>query len=220
MPRLARVVVPDYPHHVTQRGSRKQRTFYRRSDYRAYLRMIAERKSDVGVVIWAYCLMPNHVHFVATPATEYGFARLFHNVHRRYARRINVREGWRGHLWQERFFSVPMDEEHLLAAVRYVELNPVRARLCEDPADWPWSSVHAHQRSEDDQIVTVAPMMQRVSDWDAYLSTIDSAETTESIRKHTCTGRPLGDDSFVDRMELLTGRRLKKRRPGPAPRVK
>lgn len=220
MPRLSRVVVPDYPHHVTQRGSRKQRTFYRRSDYRAYLRMIAERKSDVGVAIWAYCLMPNHVHFVATPTTEYGLAQLFHNVHRRYARRINVREGWRGHLWQERFFSVPMDEEHLLATVRYVELNPVRAGICDDPTDWPWSSVHAHQRSEDDQIATVAPMMQRVSDWDAYLSTIDSAETTESIRKHTCTGRPLGDDSFIDRMERLTGRRLKKRRPGPAPRVK
>ena len=206
MPRMARVVVPDYPHHITQRGNRRQRTFFCTEDYRAYMRFVAKAKSRWGVDIWAYCLMPNHVHLVAVPRQRDSLARLFRDAHLKYTLRINKREHWRGHLWQERFHSFPMDEQHLLAAVRYVELNPVRAGLCESPCDWDWSSVHAHFRKKDDLLVDVAPMLQRVDDWPKFLAQPDSSERVESLRKHSRSGKPAGTDDFIGRLERLTGR--------------
>ena len=217
MSRLARVVVPGIPHHVTQRGGRKQQTFFNSDDYRRYLVILAERLGDVDIEVWAYCLMPNHVHFVVVPSRSEALAKLLQYVHQKYAREINMREGWQGHLWQQRFFSVPMDETYLVAAVRYVELNPVRAGLCAHPRDWPWSSVHAHEQGTDDGVVTVAPMLERVSKWQQYLTETDSKVDVESIRKKTSTGRPLGSSDFINRLESMTGRRLRKRKPGPPP---
>ncbi len=134
MARLARVVVPGMPHHVTQRGNRRQPTFFRHDDYEAYLELMADRCREEGVAIWAYCLMPNHVHLIAVPETEEALARAVGEAHRRYTRRINFRENWRGYLWQGRFASFVMDEPCLLAAARYVELNPLRASLVADAA--------------------------------------------------------------------------------------
>ena len=140
MPRRARLVVPGYPHHVTQRGNRRQQVFYSEDDYLAYLDLLRVLTDDAGANIWAYCLMPNHVHLIVVPQRSDSLAALFGLAHRRYARRINEAREWKGHLWQERFHSVVMDEAHLLAAVRYVELNPVRAGLCSRPEDWPSTS--------------------------------------------------------------------------------
>ena len=130
MARLARVVVSGVPHHITQRGNRRQATFFNEADYAAYLELMSEWCWRCGVAVWAYCLMPNHVHLIVVPESEDGLRRGIGEAHRRYSRRINFREGWRGHLWQGRFASFPMDERHLMLAVRYVELNPVRAKLC------------------------------------------------------------------------------------------
>jgi putative transposase len=130
VPKFPRLVVPGYPHHVTQRGVRRQQTFFDDTDYRAYIELIKELKLAAGVDIWAYCLMPNHVHLIAVPKAEHGLATLFGTAHHRYAKRVNAIHDWRGHLWQERFYSVVMNESHSLAAMRYVELNPVRAGLC------------------------------------------------------------------------------------------
>ncbi len=214
MARMARIVIPHYPHHVTQRGNRRQKTFFSDADYRAYIDLLANAKIEAGVDVWAYCLMPNHVHLVVVPAEKDSLSALFRDAHRRYTRRINFREGWRGHLWQERFYSFVMDEHHLLATVRYTELNPVRAGLCSRPDDWPWSSVHAHLRGEDDALVAVAPMLSRISDWETYLAARESRARLDIIRMHARTGRPVGDDVFVKRMEYLTGRRLQKQKPG------
>ena len=215
MPRIARVVVPGFPHHVTQRGSRRQRTFFNNGDYQAYLEFIADAKTAAECDIWAYCLMPNHVHFVIVPEHETSLVLLFKEAHRRYTRRINFREKWRGHLWQERFHSSTMDEAHLNATVRYVELNPVEAGLCESPQDWRWSSVHAHLSSNDDELVSVGPMLERFPHWGDYVLARQSQEMLHSIRKHTRTGRPLGDENFIKKLEVLTGRTLKRRKPGP-----
>ena len=174
MARMAWVVVPMCPHHVTQRGNRRQQTFFSDADYLAYLELLATAKLKAGVETRAYCLMPNHVHFVAMPQSSDGLACFFSNAHRRYTRRITFREGWRGHLWQERFHSCVLDEQHLLAAVRYIELNPVQAGLCARPTQWPWSSVHAHLRGEDDDLVTTAAMMNRVTAWPEYLRNLES----------------------------------------------
>ena len=132
MPRIPRLVVPGYPNHVTQRGNRRQKTFFNTQDYLAYLEFITAAKPKAGCEIWAYCLMPNHVHFVLVPQHRDSLALLFKDAHRRYTRRINFRENWRGHLWQERFHSFVMDEHHLNATVKYVELNirVLRTRTC------------------------------------------------------------------------------------------
>ena len=215
MPRMPRLVVPGYPHHVTQRGTLRQKTFFNTEDYQAYLDLIAIAKLKAGCDIWAYCLMPNHVHFVIVPEYEDSLFLLFKEAHRRYTRRINFRENWRGHLWQERFHSFVMDEQHLNATVKYVELNPVKARLCNNPQDWQWSSVHAHLSSNDDGFVSVRPMLEKFPNWSGYLEQGDSENKIERIRKHTRTGRPLGSISFIETLEAMTGKMLKPRKPGP-----
>lgn len=215
MPRMARLVVPGYPHHVTQRGSRRQTIFFGKSDYQAYIDLICELKEEAGVQIWAYCLMPNHVHIVAVPDGKKSLAKLFGVAHHRYARRINSTNGWRGHLWQERFYSFVMDEAHLLAAVRYIELNPVRAGLCQRAEQWQWSSVHAHLNDSSDRLVNSAAMNSIVSDWRRFLEEEQADEQLETIRNHTRTGRPAGSRKFVEKLEGLTGRRLRRQKPGP-----
>jgi putative transposase len=121
MARMPRLVIPGYPHHVTQRGNRRMRTFFSVDDYQYYLKLMARTKAEAGAEIWAYCLMPNHIHAVVVPQYADSLAKLFQHVHRKYSRYINIRQEWRGHLWQERFHSFVMDESHLLRAVRYVE---------------------------------------------------------------------------------------------------
>lgn len=217
MPRMARLVVPGFPHHVTQRGGRRQRTFFDKSDYLTYVNILQALKQSVRVEILAYCLMPNHIHAIAIPGDEQGLSRLFGTLHHRYAQHINNRHGWQGHLWQERFHSFVMDENHLLAAVRYVELNPVRAGLCGRAEDWRWSSVHAHLGIAVDDLVSRSPILEQISDWHAYLGQIAGNKLFEDLRKHTRTGRPAGDEEFLKRLEDMTGRRIRRRKPGPKP---
>jgi putative transposase len=181
MARMARVVVPDFPHHVTQRGNRRQKTFFCEADYQYYIELISESSQQTGTEVWAYCLMPNHVHLVMVPSTEDGLRASLGEAHRRYTRYVNFREGWRGHLWQERFHSFSMDEDYLLATVRYVERNPVAANLCKFPEDWRWSSARAHIKGEDDALVRVRPMLDRVERWGTYLSDAVKPDEEELI---------------------------------------
>lgn len=216
MARIPRVELVDFPHHLTQRGNRRLQTFYSQSDYGAYMRLMAEAKQKAAVSVWAYCLMPNHVHYVVVPTHKGGLARLMQHPHRRYAWRVNRRMQWQGHLWQSRFYSCPMDEEHLMAVVRYIELNPVRAGLCSDPQEWRWSSVHAHYRGESDDLVDVEPMLERVSNWGAYLADAPPVGLIETVRENVISGRPAGNEAFVSLAEKLAGKRLRKCKPGPA----
>ena len=148
------------PHHVTQRGNRRQQTFFGEEDYQHYLELISRFCRAEQVAIRAYCLMPNHVHLIVVPQSAESLRRAIGEAHRRYTRWINFREGWRGHLWQGRFASFVMDEDHLLTAARYVELNPVRAGLVQAPSRYRWSSAAAHLRRRDDVLVQVAPLLQ------------------------------------------------------------
>ncbi len=220
MARLARVVVPGVPHHVTQRGNRRLETFFGDADYRAYIDLLAEYCGKANVAVWAWCLMPNHVHLILVPADVDGLRRALGETHRRYTLRVNRREDWRGHLWQERFRSFPMDEEHLLAAARYVELNPVRAGLVKRARDWRWSSAAAHLDGRDDRLAAVAPLLERVADWKAFLAGGLEDEALRAIRGHERTGRPLGAAKFVKRLEKRTGRPLSPGKRGPAPVAK
>lgn len=213
MARIARVVVPGYPHHVTQRGSRRQPTFFNESDYQLYLNIVAKWCLREGVEVWAYCLMPNHIHLVAVPSSLDGLACALGYAHRRYAMHVNQREGWSGHLWQERFASFVMDESYLMAAVRYVELNPVRAGLVEQPEDYPWSSARAHMAGRDDGLVTVQPMLDRISSWREFLLMAGDRDD-ETLQSHAKTGRPLGQSEFVAGLEKMLGRPMRPRKAG------
>ena len=218
MARLARVVVPGVPHHVTQRGNRRLETFFEDEDYRAYLDLLAASCAEAGVAVWAYCLMPNPVHLVLVPDERDGLRQALGEAHRRYTRRINFREGWRGHLWQERFHSFPMDEPYLLATARYVELNPLRARLARKPEAWPWSSARAHLAGRDDALVQVAPLLRRIPDWARFLAGGMAENEIAQIRKHSRSGRPLGTKRFVERLERRLGRPLLPQKPGRKPK--
>ena len=218
MARLARVVAPGLPHHITQRGNRRQTTFFSDEDYAEYRRLMARYCAKCGTQVWAYCLMPNHVHMIMVPADEDGLRCAIGEAHRRYTRMINQRQDCRGHLWQERFHSFVMDEAHLLAVARYLERNPVRAGLCESPEDWPWSSARAHLAGEDDELVQVAPLLRLVPDWARYLKEPDPLGLADAIHRHMSTGRPLGSQSFVRVLEERLDRPLLPRKRGPKPK--
>jgi len=215
MARMARVVIPGVPHHVTQRGNRRQKTFFSDADYLLYSKLIAKAARGSGTDIWAYCLMPNHVHFVMVPVVESGLRDTFAEAHRQYTRHVNVRNSWQGHLWQERFHSCPMDDGYLFSAIRYVERNPVAAGLCEHPQDWRWSSAKAHLSGRNDLLVNVQPMADRVSNWAEYLDMRPDDAEIDRISKNSRTGRPLGSDSFVSQLEALTGKKLRPAQRGP-----
>ncbi len=167
------------------------------------------------VEIWAYCLMRNHVHLVAVPESKDGLAKAVGEAHRRYTRYVNFREGWRGHLWQGRFKSYVMDESYLLAAVRYIELNPVRAKLVSNPADYPWSSAAAHVEGREDRLIVASPLREMVGDWREFLNSGIGTDDAEILRLHERTGRPLGSDDFITRLETELARVLHRRKPGP-----
>jgi putative transposase len=214
MPRIARLVVPDLPHHVTQRGNRRAPIFFEEGDQQVYIRLLAASTRKAGVAVWAYCLMPNHVHVIATPRDEIGLGRAFGEAHRRYTNFVNARAGWTGHLFQNRFASVAMDEAHLIAAARYVSLNPVRARLCARPEDWPWSSARAHLAGRDDVLVSVAPLLERVGDFAALLALGEDEAGSKALRLAETTGRPAGADAFVAALERRFARPLTPRPRG------
>ncbi len=215
MARLARVVIPGMPHHITQRGNRRQQTFFNDEDYAAYLALMGQWCRELGVQIWCYCLMPNHVHLIAVPKTEDGLRRAIGKAHRRYTRRVNFREDWRGHLWQGRFASFVMDEPYLLAAARYIELNPVRAGMVVAPNDYRWSSARAHLKRKDDGLVKVSPLLKIAGSWRRLLTSAVKEEEMEMLRRHERTGRVLGDDDFQKRLEKKLGRVLRRQKPGP-----
>src|SRR5882724_11960852 len=217
MARLARLVVPGLPHHVTQRGNGRARTFFDEDDYALYRDLLADGCRAAGVEVWAWCLMPNHVHLILVPADADGLRRALAPTHRRYAGILQARRRRTGHFWQGRFGSVAMDEEHLAAAVRYVSLNPVRARLVERAQDWRWSSTRAHLRNKDDGVTALAPVRDRFPDFADLLRSEPEADMFERLRAAESVGRPLGDDRFFTRVERLTKRSLKPAKRGPKP---
>jgi putative transposase len=217
MARIARLVVPGLPHHVTQRGNRRMNVFFGDDDYLLYLDLLRERCRRAEVEVWAYCLMPNHVHLILTPATPEGLGRALGETHRRYSGVINARLRVTGHLFQSRYGSVVMDEDHLMAAARYVALNPVRARLAAKAQDWRWSSVRAHLGAgKSDGYVVVAPLLERCAGRFAdLLETDPDPRGIAALRAAETIGRPLGSQDFLDKIAALTGRDARPRKRGP-----
>ena len=225
MARLARIVIPDVPHHVTQRGNRRQPIFFNDDDRQAYLALVAEACAANDTTCLAWCLMGNHVHLILVPRTADGLRDTLAEAHRRYSRRINFREGWRGYLFQGRFGSYPMDDAHLMAAVRYVEQNPVAAGMVRRAGDWPWSSAQSHitgARTAHDPLTDVAALRRHVPNWRAMLAigleAMDETATIAEIEARSRTGRPLASPEWIADAERAINRKLSPAKRGPKPK--
>ena len=218
MPRLPRVVLPGYAHHITQRGVRRGDIFFEDGDHALYLRHMSEQTELYGVRILCYCLMTNHVHLLAVPESESALARAIGEAHRRYTWQINRRLGATGTLFQGRFASCPLDEPHLGAAARTVLLNPVRANLVERAVDYRWSSAafHAGLKSSD-VVVKSNGLLGLLPDERAWLQLMESqgnARLHEYLRGATRTGRPDGGKEFMAHAQQVCGRALSPRKAG------
>jgi putative transposase len=206
---MARVVVAGVPHHVTQRGNRRETVFFDGADFRRYLALLEQYSRDRGLDILAYCLMNNHLHLVAVPREEASLASVLKPVHLRYAQHVNWKHRLGGRLWQGRYYSCPLDHAHTAAAIAYTELNPVRAHLVPKAEDYAWSSAAAHAGLHTDSLLS--PSIKNwvdADDWPSWLREFDDEDVTKRLRLHTRTGRPLGEDGFVERLESSQGRRL------------
>ncbi len=220
MARLARIVAEGVPHLVTQKGNRGQPVFFGDEDYRTYKRLLAEGCQSAAVEVLAYCLLPDRVHLVLKPSTRGGLRWALSDTHRRYTRQVNLREGWRGYLWHGRFASSAMDAPSLMAAVRYVELSPLREGLAKQARSYAWSSAKAHLAGKDDGVVSVAPMLALAPDWPAFVKQGLTEAELKTIQSAERTGRPMGSKDFVADLERRLGRTLARQKPGPKPKVR
>jgi len=215
MARLARSIVAGYPHHVVQRGNYDQPVFGAECDYQRYLGWLEEYSSRYAVGIWAYCLMPNHVHFICVPKTGDSLARAFNTLHMRYAQYFNGKKAVCGHLWRARFMSCTLDDPSVHEEVRFIETNPVRKGIVERAEDYPWSSARSHVMGTSDPLLADGGFFQNVPpDWRAYLAGRGEDLVIRRVRERLKTGRPAGDVSFVRELEGILGRRLEARPRG------
>lgn len=210
MPRIGRIAVKNYPHHITQRGNYRHMVFIDKPDYEKYLGWLDMYARKYSLLFIAYCLMPNHIHYIAIPEKDDSMAKTFNTCHMRYSQYFNRKKGSFGHLWQGRFYSCVLDEPHLYAAIRYIENNPVRAHLAKTAEDWDWSSARYHITGEKSILaLTNVNKYIEINNWRDYLRQTDNCGAIANIKANTLTGRPLGNDAFVTRIERIFNLRLR-----------
>ncbi len=195
---MKRITIPGFPHHVIQRGLQGRQTFLSHDDYVTYLEIITECCLRHGVDVWAYCLMPDHVHLIAVPGEKNALTRCLGAAHGRYTRYINLGTGNTGQFWQGRYASHLLDEQYLIACARYIEINPVKRDYVDQPEDWQWSSAKAHIMKCDDSLVQAGPLLERVeTKWQDFLAEARPAAEADLFYSHEKSGLPLGSDDFL-----------------------
>lgn len=210
MARQARITLADTPHHVSQRGNRGDIVFFERADFETYKDLMAEQCAENNVAIWAYCLLPNQIHLIATPQKPDDLARAIGEAHRRYTRYINDKKDWRGHLFQDRFYSCALDESAVTDAGHFIEALPVTAGIAPKPEHYLWSSAKAHLQGRNDSLLAPHhPLKNMVHDWAAFLSMPLPRKIMDDIALHLQTGRPRGSDEFLDTIEDTLGKRVR-----------
>jgi putative transposase len=213
MPRQARTVFAGVPHHITQRGNRREDVFYTDEDRETYLGWLNEYCQLHKVEILAYCLMTNHIHIIALPKTDAGLQLVFKPLHMRYAQRFNSQRGWKGHVWQGRYFSSALDEHYLWSAIRYVERNPVRAKMLKKAENYAWSSAAAHCEGYAGDVLTTKAYWKKqfesIGNWSAWLAEVDSVDELLIIHRNIEKGLPCGSDRLIQKLEKKIGRMLK-----------
>jgi len=218
MSRIARIVVPGMPHHITQKGNYQQDIFIDDADRKRYLSLVEEYIKKYGVSLLSYCLMSNHVHYIAIPKEKDSLAKAFKNAHMRYSQYFNKKVGVFGHLWQGRFYSCVLDDIHLMRTARYIERNPVRAGLRNKPWDWKWSSATSHINNGNGMIIKLGDLFFIIDmtreKWRLYIEEQEDNKEIEKIKQYTMTGRPLGAEEFILKLERRLGRKLRVRLRG------
>jgi putative transposase len=215
MPRLPRIVLPGFPHHVTQRGNRRNRTFLDDADFRTYLGLMRKYSVRHNVAIYTYGLMPNHDHQIARPTSKEGLSNYMHDLAGGYAEYFNEKYDLTGHLWEARFYGCVVDDVHLWNAVRYVEQNAVRGKLVSRAEAWPWSSAAAHCGLCEDRVLTGDfPPPGLVLDWASWLSQPLEERELDRLRKATHKGSGYATEHFLKELENLTGLCLLPRKRG------
>jgi len=214
MPRQIRIVIPHEAHHITQRGNYRQEIFEDDNDFKQYLIWLNEYSKKHKIDILAYCLMMNHVHIIGTPENEKSFGNTLNTLAMRYSQHVNRKRKSNGHVWQGRFFSCILDEAHLYRAIRYVENNPVRAKMVKNAWNYRWSSAQTHVGMGEKSIITLKSILDmKPTEWKAYLKE-DDAEMTSEMRLKTRRGLVVGKEAFVKGLEKKLGRSLKCLDPG------
>jgi len=210
MPRIARVVAIDLPHHITQRGNYRQQIFEDSRDYQKYLSFLQAESLKYKVDMLAYCLMPNHVHFIAIPRLSESLGNLFKYVNMKYSQYFNKKRGQRGHLFQGRFFSSIMDERYTLACARYIERNPLRAKMVKNAWAWEWSSAKSHCAMKKEDGLAVKKLFTYIDfpqlQWRDFINQEDNPQEVATIKKQTMRGRPIANVNFIEKLE----KRIKK----------
>ncbi len=214
MARFKRIVAINRPHHITNRGNRRQTIFFSDEDRKFYVGLLHKYGNQFGLKFWAYCLMPNHIHLVAVPEKPDSMALAIREAHRKYSMYINLRMKWQGTLWQQRYYSSPLEDAHLYRALRYVENNPVRAGMVKKAELYPWSSAPAHIFGNHDDLLSPNGFGMRKRAWKAYLREREEEAEIEDIRARTITGRPLGGDEFINQLEISLERDLRHKKTG------
>jgi putative transposase len=221
MPRIGRIVAVGQPHHITQRGNRRADVFFSPADREMYVALLRHYSECFELSVLGYCLMTNHVHLIAVPRTRSSLAKAIGRTHNDYSRWLNIRRREVGHLWQNRFHSCPLDERHLWAALRYVELNPVRAGLVQRASDWQWSTASSRFNSSAEKSWIDSELWRQSWDaetWKLALETrLEDADLLHRMREATRSGRPFGAPDFIDALERETGRPLRLQKRGPKP---
>ena len=215
MPRIARVVAVCYPHHVTQRGNNREWVFLDDEDKTFYLSALERYSKKYNLRLWAYCLMNNHVHLLAVPDEPDSLAKSIGTTNLVYSQYFNRKQKRSGRIWQNRFFSCTVDcDSYLWTVARYIERNPVRAGMVDHPLAYRWSSARASVEGRGNSALRIADWLE-AAERESYATFLSRPDyDAETIRQATTTGRPLGTDLFILRMEALTGRRLRADQPG------
>ncbi len=218
MPRLARTVFARMPHHITQRGNRGEDVFFDDEDRAVYLEWLRDYAEAHRVEVAGYCLMRNHVHLILIPSTEDGLQNVLKPLHMRYAQRLNRAKGQSGHVWQGRFFSSVLDDGYFRAALRYVERNPVRAKLVRKAENYAWSSARGHCGLQDNVLLGSKAKwpddFEDITDWSKWLSEPDDDAALLVLRRNALMGLPCGSETFLKKIERITGRSLHYRSQG------
>jgi putative transposase len=220
---MARVIALQVAHHVTQRGNARQFILNADSDRAVYLGLLREGLERNGVSLIGFCLMSNHVHLVMVPSEPDALAKTLKQTHGRYAAYWNAKHRSSGHMWQGRYYSCPLDRPHLWRALRYAELNPVRAGMVASAEAWAWSSAAMHCGAATAEAwIALQPWAEQwdASSWTQYLAAGTSESEVETFRRSTHTGRPLGSEEFIHELEEKTGRLLVPRKGGRPARIR
>ena len=218
MPRIARIIAIDYPHHITQRGNNRETVFFDNEDRERYLETLSWYSQRWEFEILAYCLMTNHVHILAIPRKEESLSRGIGGTNLVYTQHINRKYKRSGRLWQNRFFSTIVEEEpYLWAVMRYIESNPVKAGLAQRAEKYKWSSCRAHVAGFKDPVLADKDWFEEeeIRAYREFLLKDDDGKNEELISKATATGRPLGGVDFVKALEEKLGRILTPKKRGP-----